>query len=39
MYNADGRKIAGGPRMWLDLRDGQAVRITPGHNLKGCDPD
>merc|ERR1719343_375272 len=36
-YDADGRLVGeGGRRMWLDLRAGQEVRITPGHNIQGA---
>jgi len=37
-YDKDGRRLAPGRgrRMWLDLRDGQKVRITPGHNIQGA---
>ena len=34
-YDKDGRRCSG-KRMWLDLRKGQAVRITPGHNIQGA---
>lgn len=35
-YGADGRRLSGGRQMWLDLRKGQEVRITPGHNIQGA---
>lgn len=37
-YDAQGRRLPtpGGKRMWLDLRNGQLVRITPGHNIQGA---
>lgn len=36
-YDADGRRLQGaGKRMWLDLRRGQEVRITSGHNIQGA---
>jgi len=35
-YDADGRRIRDGPKMWLDLNAGQNVRITPGHNIQGA---
>jgi len=37
-YDAYGRRLSagGGKWMWLDLRDGQKVRITPGHNIQGA---
>lgn len=37
-YDADGRRSPPDTRrmMWLDLRDGQEVRITPGHNIQGA---
>merc|ERR1712217_834902 len=32
-YDEEGRKVPEGDRwMWLDLSDGQKIRITPGHN-------
>lgn len=34
-YGADGRRTQRG-RMWLDLREGQLVRITEGHNIQGA---
>jgi len=37
-YDADGFRLPEGSRkkkMWLDLRNGQSVRITPGHNIQG----
>lgn len=33
-YAADGSRAE--RRMWLDLRDGQRVRLTPGHNIQGA---
>ena len=37
-YDKDGRRLrsGSGKRMWLDLQKGQAVRITPGHNIQGA---
>lgn len=37
-YDKEGRrsKTPDQPRMWLDLRDDQKVRITPGHNIQGA---
>lgn len=36
-YDANGKRVPdGGEKMWLDLSDGQAVRITPGHNIQGA---
>jgi NAD-dependent SIR2 family protein deacetylase len=36
-YDAQGRRISDGePKMWLDLRNGQEVRITEGHNIQGA---
>lgn len=37
-YDADGRRlpVGAGRRMWLDLRRGQKVRVTPGHNIQGA---
>lgn len=36
-YDKDGRCILDptAKKMWLDLSDGQQVRITPGHNIQG----
>merc|ERR1712091_659285 len=36
-YDAEGKRVPDGSRrMWLDLNDGQKVRITPGHNIQGA---
>jgi len=37
-YDKDGRRLAdpNAKRMWLDLSDGQRVRITSGHNIQGA---
>lgn len=37
-YDAEGRRLPAGARrlMWLDLGDGQQVRITAGHNIQGA---
>jgi len=37
-YDKDGRRQVdpSATRMWLDLSDKQAVRITPGHNIQGA---
>jgi len=38
-YDAQGRRLPEGStekRMWLDLRDGQQIRITEGHNIQGA---
>jgi len=37
-YDRDGRRLTdpNAKRMWLDLSEGQAVRITPGHNIQGA---
>merc|ERR1712203_1262840 len=37
-YDAEGRRLPAGAKrsMWLDLRDGQTVRITAGHNIQGA---
>mmetsp|Transcript_36383 Transcript_36383/g.67738 ORF Transcript_36383/g.67738 Transcript_36383/m.67738 type:complete len:663 (+) Transcript_36383:67-2055(+) len=37
-YDHNGQRLqtGSGRRMWLDLRKGQAVRITPGHNIQGA---
>ena len=36
-YDRDGVRLREcGPMMWLDLSDGQKVRITPGHNIQGA---
>ena len=35
-YDAEGRLTAGDERTWLDLRAGQRVKITAGHNIKGA---
>lgn len=36
-YDAEGRRVPeGSRRMWLDLSDGQKVRITPGNNIQGA---
>jgi len=41
-YDADGRRTSGASRddcMWLDLSDGQEVRIRSGHNIqRACQP-
>lgn len=37
LYDETGHRVAdGGRRMWLDLRDRQKVRLTPGHNIQGA---
>jgi hypothetical protein len=36
-YDAQGRLLpAGSKKMWLDLRDRQRIKITPGHNIQGA---
>jgi len=36
-YDRNGRRVLdGAPKMWLDLRAGSKVRITPGHNIQGA---
>uniref|UniRef100_A0A6U8EGT2 Deacetylase sirtuin-type domain-containing protein n=1 Tax=Eutreptiella gymnastica TaxID=73025 RepID=A0A6U8EGT2_9EUGL len=35
-YDANGCRLPGGKRMWLDLSEGQRIRITPGHNIQGA---
>mmetsp|Transcript_66102 Transcript_66102/g.138068 ORF Transcript_66102/g.138068 Transcript_66102/m.138068 type:complete len:681 (+) Transcript_66102:166-2208(+) len=38
-YDKDGRRLpkdTSQPMMWLDLNPGQAIRITPGHNIQGA---
>lgn len=37
-YDSDGRRLAHGVnrRMWLDLNNGQMVRVSPGHNIQGA---
>jgi len=36
-YDSEGRLIpTGSKKMWLDLRDRQKIRITPGHNIQGA---
>mmetsp|Transcript_87823 Transcript_87823/g.151601 ORF Transcript_87823/g.151601 Transcript_87823/m.151601 type:complete len:731 (-) Transcript_87823:298-2490(-) len=37
-YDKDGNRLVDpkAKKMWLDLRDGQEVRITPGHNIQGA---
>eukprot|EP00929_Paragymnodinium_shiwhaense_P022692 TRINITY_DN14426_c0_g1_i12.p1 TRINITY_DN14426_c0_g1~~TRINITY_DN14426_c0_g1_i12.p1 ORF type:complete len:724 (+),score=112.19 TRINITY_DN14426_c0_g1_i12:75-2174(+) len=37
-YDANGRRLPAGSkrRMWLDLRAGQLVKITAGHNIQGA---
>lgn len=34
-YDGDGRRCED-RKMWLDLSDGQAIRLTPGHNIQGA---
>jgi len=38
-YDANGARLPAGstnPRMWLDLRPGQAIKLHPGHNIQGA---
>jgi len=38
-YDAEGRRLPEGSierRMWLDLREGQPIRVTDGHNIQGA---
>jgi len=38
-YDAEGRRLPAAsvePLMWLDLRDGQQIRLTDGHNIQGA---
>lgn len=36
-YDSEGRLVPdGSKKMWLDLRDRQKIKITPGHNIQGA---
>jgi len=35
-YDKNGKKTTNGDKMWLDLREGAGVKLTPGHNVQGA---
>lgn len=35
-YDKDGKRTTNGDMMWLDLRPGAEIRLTPGHNVQGA---